>query len=351
MTPSQIITLLTATIPQRLPVLLTGAPGVGKTSLVARVAEMLDQRLVVSHPAVSDPTDPKGLPWISPGDTEARFVPYGETAEILRSTEPTVWFWDDLGQASPAVQASYMPWLLARACGSHRLPEHVTIIAATNGREHRAGVSGLLAPVKSRFATIASVEPTLNDWTDWALTTGLAPEIIAYLRTNPDRLIADEVAPGLVNEPNPRTWENASRVFQLNLPKPLLLPAIAGSIGEGAATEFCAYLEMLASMVSVDQILTDPDNAPLPANPSQYYATVTGLAARADLANFRRCTVYMERIVGADFAEFAVLFVKDALRRKGPVLTQNEDYIRMMTGPLGELITGDASVKGEMTRV
>lgn len=348
MTPSQITTLLTSTLPKQFPVLLTGAPGVGKTSLVAAAADALGMDIVVCHPAVSDPTDAKGLPWFVPGEDSARFVPYGELAEVLSSKTPTVWFWDDLGQASPAVQASYMPWLLARACGSHRLPDHVTIVAATNGREHRAGVSGLLAPVKSRFATIVSVEPTLNDWVDWALTRGLAPEIIAYLRSYPQHLIANEVAPGLQNEPNPRTWENAARIFSLDLPKALRLPALAGAIGEGAAVEFCAYLEMLSSLVSVDAILTDPTHAPLPEGPSQYYATVTGLAARTDQANFRRCALYIDRIVDAGFAEFAVLYVKDSLRRQGPKLTTNADYIRLMTGPLGKLITGDATITGKL---
>jgi MoxR-like ATPase len=61
LTPAQLITFLTAAIPQRLPILITGAPGVGKSDIVAQAAEMTQSELILSHPAVADPTDAKGL--------------------------------------------------------------------------------------------------------------------------------------------------------------------------------------------------------------------------------------------------------------------------------------------------
>lgn len=342
MTPIQVAALLALTLRHRYPVLLTGAPGVGKTSLVEQAADAEGLDVFTMYPALADPTDAKGLPWMQPGSKNAQFMPYDALAAVLDSQRPCAWVWDDFGQATPATQASLMPWLLARQNGDHRLPDHVTIVATTNGREHRAGVGGLLAPVKSRFKTIIGVEPDLDSWVQWALVNGVDPYIIAYVRQRPDMLCAAEVAPGLTNEHNPRTIANASDILTLGMPEPLLLPAMAGAVGEGWTVEFLAFRQMLQSMVSVDQILLNPTTAPLPEGPSQSYATVTGLAMKTTVQNFGRVGTYVQRMADAGLGEFAALCVKDATR-KNPTLEATPDYLNLMSGALGRMILGQVS--------
>ena len=167
-TPKQLTALLAAMIPARLPLLITGAPGVGKSDIIAQATAQSQADLLISHPAVADPTDAKGLPWPKAGENEATFLPFGELASAIKATKPTVWLLDDLGQATPAVQASFMQLILARRVNGHILPDHVTFVAATNRRSDRAGVAGILEPVKSRFACIVELEPTIDDWSQWA---------------------------------------------------------------------------------------------------------------------------------------------------------------------------------------
>ncbi|TDY52385.1 hypothetical protein BX592_105271 [Paraburkholderia rhizosphaerae] len=38
-------------------------------------------------------------------------------------------------------------------------------VSAANGRTDNAGMSGILDPVISRFATVVELEPTIEDWT------------------------------------------------------------------------------------------------------------------------------------------------------------------------------------------
>ena len=40
----------------------------------------------------------------------------------------------------------------------------------------------------SRFAAVVELEPTINDWTAWAVNHGVPPELIAFLRFRPDLL-------------------------------------------------------------------------------------------------------------------------------------------------------------------
>jgi hypothetical protein len=58
-----------------------------------------------------------------------------------------------------------MQLILARRVNSFTLPDCVSFVAASNRRQDKAGVTGILEPVKSRFATILEVSPDLDDWT------------------------------------------------------------------------------------------------------------------------------------------------------------------------------------------
>lgn len=339
MRPSQLAALLTRTIAARLPILIVGGPGVGKTSIVEQAAAAADNELVISHPAVADPTDAKGFPWMEKGNKTAHFIPFGETARVLNSTRPMTWFMDDLGQAPPAVQASYMPWLLARQVNGHRLPDHVTIIAATNRRTDRAGVSGVLEPVKSRFAAIVELEPDLDEWCQWAMQANMPPELIAFLRFQPDELYKFVPSADLKNCPAPRTWSYAGQLLKLGMPQEIEAAALTGAVGEGAATLLSAFLRMFRNLPSIDGILQSPESAKIPVEVNVLYAVCTALAARTNEQTFPSITRYAQRLVDAHHGEFATLLLRDAIRRK-PAVQQTAAFIKLVAGDLGRLIGG-----------
>jgi hypothetical protein len=339
MTPKQLSAFLSQAIPARLPILITGAPGIGKSDIVASAAIQAGAELILSHPAVADPTDAKGLPWPGKDGKEATFLPFGELAAAIKATEPTVWFLDDLGQASPAVQASYMQLLLARRVNGHKLPDCVTFVAATNRRTDRAGVAGILEPVKSRFASIIELEPNLQDWCQWAISADIPPMLIAFLRFRPDLLSAFKPSADLVNCPSPRTWSHVAKLEALKLDLQVESIAFSGAVGEGPAIEYLAFRKMAASIVSVDQILLNPQTAPLPTKPNELFAVSVALGSRANDQNFDRVVTYATRLHDAQKGEFAALILRDSDRRN-PKLHQTEAFIRMASGPLGQLISG-----------
>ncbi len=338
LSPKQLSVLLAGAIKSKRPVLITGAPGIGKSEIVERAAVAADANLILSHPAVSDPTDVKGLPCLING--AAVFVPFGELDQALKADRSTVWFLDDLGQASPAVQASYMQLLLARRVNGHMLSDHVTFVGATNRRTDRAGVSGILEPVKSRFTTIVELEPNLDEWCQWAINNSIAPEMVAFLRFRSDLLCKFTASADLVNCPVPRTWTNASRVLDLNLPNAIQAAAVAGAVGEGAATEFLAFLKLYRELPNVDQILIDPNSVEIPTAPNVLYALAGALAHKTTDTNFSRVAQFVERMVAADKGEFAVLTVRDAINRH-PTIVHTQAFVKLATGELGSLISGN----------
>lgn len=346
MRASDLKTILKASIRNGRPVLITGAPGIGKSDVVKQACGETDSDLILSHPVVADPTDAKGLPWISKDQESAQFLPFGDLHQAITATKQTVWFLDDLGQASPAVQASYMQLLLARRVNNHVLPDCVTFIAATNRRTDRAGVTGILEPVKSRFPTIVELTPHLDDWCAWAQDNNIpgGEEVCGFLRLRSDLLSNFQPTADLTQSPMPRTWAHAGQIVaDKEIPRTLEYETLAGAVGDGAATEFVAYLEQRRAMPDLDAVMNDPEKAPIPNNnPALLYAITTGLAYRASVENFQAIAIYTQRLHEKQKSEFAAFLLKDTLRRV-PQVTETQAFIKLASKPVGRLIIGGRS--------
>jgi hypothetical protein len=346
MRPSAFLSVVVAAIKARKPLLVVSDPGVGKTSLVRSAVELAatatdtTSNLIVSHPVVADPTDAKGLPWISADKKSATFLPFGDLAQALNATTPCVWFLDDLGQASPAVQASYMQLLLSRRMNGHVLPDVVTFVAATNRRAAGMGVSGMLEPVKSRFSTIVELEAHIGDWATWATLAEIHPTVVAYLRWDSTMLHKPEPSSDMVNHPSPRTWENFSEILGWGLSPENEREAGAGAIGVAAAGQYFAFAQQYALLPHADEIISDPETFKIKdTRPEVLYVICGALARKADAANLASICRFAERLETFERGEFAALLIHDTMRRT-PSLMATPEYASIKTGPLGNLLSG-----------
>jgi hypothetical protein len=244
--------------------------------------------------------------------------------------------------ANNMVVHNCMQLILARRVNGHILPDCVTFVAATNRRADRAGVSGILEPVKSRFATIIELHPDIDSWCNWAIGAGIPATLIAFLRFRPDLLSDFKPSADMSNSPMPRTWASLAKLEALSLPQQVELAAMAGAVGEGPAAEYIAFRRMYQSLTSVDAILLDPQGCKLPTAPNELYATCTALASKVTEQNLSRIGIYANRLMDAGRGEFAVLLMRDVIRRN-PKLQYSDAYIRIACGPIGQLISGQAN--------
>lgn len=335
--PAELKQLLTAAISARHNILVTGAPGIGKTDILTAAAKECEADLILSHPAVEDPTDTKGLPWIVDG--KATFLPFGELHAAINASKLTVWFLDDLGQAPPTVQAAKMQLLLARAVNNHKLPDNVTFVGATNRRVDRAAVSGILEPVKSRFLSIVELEPNLDDWCDWANDHDVHPLVIAFLRFQPDLLSKFQATADLTNSPMPRTWHHVSQILALKLGQNIQHQAICGAVGDGAGTEISAFIKIWMELPNIDNMIEHPESAVIPDQPAVLYALAGALAHKTTALNFGAVSQIVQKMLKAKKGEFGVLTVRDAARRH-PDIANTTAFAKLATGELGQLISG-----------
>ena len=313
--------VLTICMKEGLPVLVKGPPGVGKTSVIRKVGENIKYHLIVSHPVVSDPTDYKGLPGIVKG--EAEFLPFGELRQLITAEEPTIFFLDDLGQAPAVVQAACMQLLLARRINGHAVSDKVVFVAATNRREDRAGVTGILEPVKSRFATILELVAEADAWIEWAFENKMPAGLIGFIHFRPALICTTEATSDIVNHPCPRTFEHAGRLMNIGLDD---IETLSGTLGAGCAAELTGFLKVYKSLPNIAAIILKPDEAIVPTEPTALYAVTSALVEKASPDNVPMIFKYGNRLP----ADFSTLLVRDMIR-KSPKIQHTKSFVEWAT--------------------
>lgn len=320
MTPKQCVEILTVAIKNKLQVLLVGKPAIGKTAIILEVCKALDADLVMMHPAISDPTDFKGLPSKSADETHAEFLAFGETWKLINAKKLTLCFVDDLGQASESVQKALMQLLHGRKLNGHTLSDDVVFIGATNDTMHKAGVTGLIEPVKSRWDSIIHLEPNADDWTAWAIANNVPYQLIAFVRSRPELINSWEATKAIINQPSPRTIFNFGKWISLGIKN---FEVLAGACGKGFAMEYLAFEELANEAPDLDEIIKNPKTSKVPEKPSLKYLVSCGLATKTKKENFKNVFEYLQRMP----EPFRILSMRDIVR-KDKTLMQSEIFIK-----------------------
>jgi hypothetical protein len=128
-------------------------------------------------------------------------------------------------------------------------------------------------------------------------------------------------------------------LLNLDLPVHVQSAAICGAVGEGAGTGFNAFLRLYRELPAVDAILLSPDTAIVPTSPSALYAVSGALASKATPQTFGSIVTYATRLLQSARGEFAVLMLRDSVRRC-PDVQHTQAFAKMAIGDLGKLYTG-----------
>lgn len=253
----------------KLSTMIWGPPGIGKSSIVAQVAERHGLECIDVRLSQLAPTDLRGLPVAESG--RSRWYP----PEFLPSDGAGVLFLDEINMAPPTMQGMAQQLILDRKVGSYSVPDGWFIWAAGNRDEDRAAVFEMPAPLANRFIHV-EVKADFDDFKDYALERGLHEHVIAFLSYRPNLLHYSE--PLQSAWPSPRSWEMASTLHQIGLD-------VGAAVGEAVASEFRAFVNLYGSLPQLDLILAGQgQDVSFPEEPSMRYATTIGIASRASTA-------------------------------------------------------------------
>ena len=281
-------------IPNNWPVLIVGSPGIGKTDVVHWVKKKVKHDLLVTHPVVDSPIDYKGLGAIVEG--KAVFLPYGDLEQMINAKKSLIVFFDDLGQAPAAVQSAVMQLLLARSINGKPISKHVKFVAATNRRQDKANVSGILEPVKSRFTSIIELEVNVDDWITWAVKKKMPNSLIAYIQWRPMMLNDFKPTRDIENSPCPRTVANVGKMMNAKLKDNLMFEAIKGAAGVAFANEFTAFLRVYKELPTAKEIEADPVNCKLPTEVSAKFAIIGMVLEAITIGTMGKYLTYLDRL-------------------------------------------------------
>jgi hypothetical protein len=152
MTPTALNTYLNNLVKNSLQIstMIWGAPGIGKSSIVAQVAKEHKIDFVDVRLSQLAPTDLRGLPVAEDGIS--KWYP----PEFLPHSGRGILFLDELNMAPPAMQGMAQQLILDRRVGSYVVPEGWYVWAAGNRKEDRAAVLICRLPSPIAFYTYKS---------------------------------------------------------------------------------------------------------------------------------------------------------------------------------------------------
>jgi hypothetical protein len=286
----------------RVPLLLWGAPGTGKTSVIRAMAAAAEWPCETVIASIREPSDFAGLPVVTAGgsDSQVDFAP-PRWARRLSEAGRGLLFFDEVSTAPPAVQAALLRVVLERTVGDLLLPDEVAVVAAANPPEQAAGGWDLSAPLANRFCHLdwptdarvvadglASGWPTprtpLLD-VGWERRVGVARSWVAGFITVRPALVVDvptEAAGAGRAWPSPRTWDMVARLLaaagvagSTDSVRSLL---VRGAVGAGAGVEFLTWL-VEADLPDPEAVLADPDSFVLPERGDRAYAALSSIAS------------------------------------------------------------------------
>lgn len=266
-------------------IMLWGAPGTGKSQGVRQLAAYLEKGLhkivhvIDVRLLLFNPVDLRGLPVADSKKENAIWLRPKIFDMKDESKYINILFLDELTAASPSVQASAYQIVLDHSIGEHTLPENCIVIGAGNRMEDRSSAWPMPLALANRFCHL-NIVPNEESWRRWAISHGIAAQVISYIGRYPDQLYQTPPE-GHDAYPTPRTWEMVSNLLNytsISIDRAFAL--ISGCIGVGAAAQFCEFYKIVGTLPNIDNIFAGKSEK-IPKKADSLYALVAEMAGYA----------------------------------------------------------------------
>jgi hypothetical protein len=301
------------------PVMLWGAPGIGKSQIISQVAAKNGANIIDIRLSQMEPSDLRGIPFKNGGLVDWS-VP-SLLPDSKRHGKQGILFLDEITSAPPTVSAAAYQLILDRRLGDYIVPEGWVIFAAGNRQGDRGVTYAMPAPLANRFSHY-ELDVNLDDWVAWAYKNNIDERIIGFLRYRPEHLFEFDAKHNPVAFPSPRTWEFVHRALnKFGTDLSLFRQAAGACVGEVAGVEITTFVEHMADLPDLDAIING-ESVSIPKELDLQYAICAALAGKAIGA---KDTDHAEKVWGniLNFAknfpqkELGVMLVSDMQRAIG----------------------------------
>jgi AAA domain (dynein-related subfamily) len=289
-------------------VMLWGGPGLGKTSVVYQLGARRRWKVIEFKTNIREPVDVRGVPVCDPVTKKTVWFVPDELPQVERDGEFGILLIDEINTGTSQMMAVMMGLVLERRIGDYVLPAGWKIVATGNRVSDRAAAQRMPTALRNRFAHIV-VLPDVDAFCDWGTVNGVPVEAIAFIRLR--RELIHVMPKGDENAfMTPRSFTKASKY--VTAPRNVRRKLFATHVGNAAAGEFDAFIDLYHSFGSIEDAVNNPTTAPVPTEASLRYAVCTGVARMATKANFGKVMTYVKRL---NHRESELLVMHDATLR------------------------------------
>jgi len=295
-------------IDSQIPTFVWGSPGVGKSSLVAQIAQQKDMKFIDLRLSLLDPTDLRGIPFFAKEEKKAVWA----KPEFLPDTDCLdygILFLDEINSAPPTIQAAAYQLILDRKIGEYTLPQNYSIIAAGNYETDRGVTYRMPTPLANRFVHL-NFDLDFDSWKLWAYKNNMDKRIISYLSYKPSDLFLFDPKSKSKSFATPRSWKFVDDILKSKVKEQLLENVISGAIGKDTAQEFLNYSKVMDELPNIEDILAG-NEVKIPTKNSTLYALCVGIVyALKDNFSTQNLTNVLNFSLKLD-GEFTILLVRD----------------------------------------
>ena len=205
------------------PILLIGAPGIGKTQIMEQIARECDIALVAYTITHHTRQSAIGLPFIKEKEFGGKNYSVTEytMSEIIGSVyeqiEKTgckegILFIDEINCVSETLAPTMLQFLQCKTFGNQQVPEGWIIVAAGNPPEYNKSVREFDVVTLDRVKKI-DVEPEFSVWKEFAYTVGVHGAIISYLDLKKENFYQMETRVDGKRFATARVWQDLSELL------------------------------------------------------------------------------------------------------------------------------------------
>ncbi len=245
------------------PVLLRSRHGVGKSSVVYAYAEYIGKPVVERRASQMTEGDLLGLPKLDNDKTEWCPPSWLKTA----CDEPVVLFIDEIDRATQEVRQGFFELTDSRKIAGWTLHPETLIFAAVNGGDHGEQYQvGEMDPAELDRWTVFDIEPSIEDWLDWAKRDNNIDKVIwDFINQNPQHLEHNEDFEPNKVYPSRRSWHrfseciSADKLINPGETSPIVFNLANAFVGMEAAFAFQDFVKSYQRQIKPEDILDNGD--------------------------------------------------------------------------------------------
>lgn len=297
------------------PVMLRGAPGVGKSTIVKSIAKKLGIGFIDVRLAEMERVDIAGLPSVNKDGTTQWNVP-----SFWPKDGCGIILLDEITAAPADVQVAAYQIVLDRKISNsnYSLPNGWFIVAAGNRTVDRAVAKSMSSALANRFSHF-ELEANTEDWGEWALENNVHPSVTGYIKYRPASLFKMDGQNLEQGWPSPRSWERVSNLIPLfGENEDVLRKVVYGTIGNSVGVEFMEFHRLNKKMDDVLKWLTDPKaKITIPNRADEKYACCSAISYLVwngkDKTEDEKRVNGLYRVLMELPADFATMLVKSVM--------------------------------------